>query len=147
MNAKRLFDIIAVVTTFVIKPFRHTFIAKGCGHKTQKVVNVSVSGIVSSVNTILREDTAPSYCPACLREKSIRCSACGGVIRIRDEISFMLEENLFPLPPFAVNFRKYGNHVIVCSSHVSGGAILMTLTPDLIPSTEQSIDEVVRLYM
>ncbi len=98
---------------FMSYPFRTTYIASVCGHKTKQMGPVTIGKAVIIMNIEDIGHKGPGYCLECLGQMSIRCVWCGESILVGEPITLYRQRVGVPIPTHAVSYIKNGRTVFV----------------------------------
>lgn len=97
-------------------PFRKTYTANMCGHKTKRFGPVFDGENRSGFVTLpLAENGKPDHCHKCIDEMAIRCAWCGGSIEVGDPVTLCSPVNeKQEMPEYAVPYGDDGKTFVGC---------------------------------
>jgi len=111
---KKLSHYMEFVWQVLSRPFRRTYVATKCGHKTKLEGWVEALGASGTMfaGSLTKGGVGPEYCLECLAQMSIRCAWCKSPICIGQPITlYSLKERSYTLPPEGVIEFKDGDRV------------------------------------
>lgn len=80
-------------------PFRKTFTATICGHKTKIAGPIASFGETSIMQMPLNKEGETEYCLDCIAKMAIRCAWCGKPINIGSAVTLYIPTSKTYIPP------------------------------------------------
>jgi hypothetical protein len=97
-------------------PFRKTYTATVCGHRTKKVGLVQALPHARVVEVPPTASGVPEYCLACLASMTIKCAWCGGPIHVGDPVTLHAPRKAARVPKHAVAYHEDPQRFVGCLS-------------------------------
>lgn len=95
-------------------PFRETYVANICGHKTKKKGRIVSLGEGHIMDMPLSENGNPDHCLECIAAMSIKCAWCSGPIHIGSPVTLYVPKESFEVPDHAVRFQDDPQCLVGC---------------------------------
>lgn len=95
-------------------PFRRTYTANVCGHRTKRAGKTASYGQESLNSMALSENGKPDYCLECLAKMAIRCAWCGKPICIGEPVTLYAPKETFRVPKHAVRYDRDERYLVGC---------------------------------
>ncbi len=95
-------------------PFRKTYTASVCGHRTKKVGKITSRGESRTMSMPLSENKKPEYCLACIAKMSIRCAWCENSIHIGHPVTLYIPDESYQVPEGAVRYDEDEQCLVGC---------------------------------
>lgn len=95
-------------------PFRKTYTANVCGHRTKKTGRFVSYGEGCITSMPLSENGNPDYCIDCIGKMSIKCAWCEGSIHIGDPVTLYAPQESFKVPEHAVRYHNDPKCLVGC---------------------------------
>lgn len=98
----------------ISSPFRKTYQANICKHKSKRTCKVKSFGVGYIITTELTENGCPDYCPSCINKMTIQCAWCGKPIHIDDPVTLFRQPASYSVQPYAVRCKEDPDHLVGC---------------------------------
>lgn len=98
----------------VSHPFRKTYAANVCGHRTKKTGKVTSRGESYAISMPLSKNGSPDYCLDCIAKMSIGCAWCERSIHIGDPVTLYMPRETFKVPEHAVRYDEDDRFLVGC---------------------------------
>ncbi len=94
-------------------PFKHTYTANICNHKTKLEGPMSDGKHTITMKMPLAENGNPDYCLKCIGEMSIKCAWCNNPITIGSPITLYTPKDDYDIPEYAVPYTENDSKALV----------------------------------
>lgn len=98
----------------ISNPFRKTYTANVCRHRTKKIGKVVAHGESHIMSMPLSENGNPDYCLDCIAKMSIKCAWCENPIHVGDPVTLYIPNESFKVPEHAVRHDKDERCLVGC---------------------------------
>lgn len=111
MNTKYYLQVVWLALSY---PFRKTYIANVCRHRTKKVGKVTSHGESYMMSMPLSDNGNPNYCLDCIAKMAIRCAWCGNSIHVGNPVTLYIPQESYQVPEHAVRYSEDRRRLIGC---------------------------------
>lgn len=95
-------------------PFRKTYVANLCGHRTKLTGQLCSHGHNHTMSMPLAENGQPEHCLDCIGKMSIKCAWCENTIDIGDPVTLYVQNESFVIPQHAVRYGEDPIRLVGC---------------------------------
>ncbi|MFN3188569.1 MAG: hypothetical protein ACK42D_03465 [Candidatus Paceibacteria bacterium] len=95
-------------------PFRKTYTANVCTHRTKSIGRVQAHGERYAIAMPLTENGNPDYCLDCIADMSIICAWCENHIHVGDPVTLYIPQESYKVPEHAVRYDADERCLIGC---------------------------------